>query len=198
MANRFGRNGFLDLTGKEIHNFTVVKKVINRVAKSTGREYIAWLCKCKCGNEFVTTTKSITRKTHSRKSCGCLNLDSRFRKSLTGEQAHMRHVISQYVQRTKKKKYKWNLTEEEATKILLSDCYYCGQPPSRIINIFKNCNAIKVSGIDRIDSKQGYCVGNVVPCCKTCNTAKSVMSQKDFYIWIKKVWEHINENSLHL
>ena len=31
---------------------------------------------------------------------------------------------------------------------------------------------------------------NSVPCCKYCNFAKHTMSEEDFYVWIKRVYEY--------
>lgn len=37
-------------------------------------------------------------------------------------------------------------------------------------------------GIDRVNSKIGYTLGNVVPCCKKCNTVKSdILSGQEMY-----------------
>jgi len=37
-----------------------------------------------------------------------------------------------------------------------------------------------------VDSARGYAVGNVVPCCRRCNTAKLDSTVKEFKLWIKK------------
>ncbi|WP_270996136.1 hypothetical protein [Listeria seeligeri] len=53
-----------DLTGKKIGRLLVVKEV---ATDKPGRN---WLCICDCGNEYVTTTSHLNRKT-GVKSCGC-------------------------------------------------------------------------------------------------------------------------------
>lgn len=42
------------------------------------------------------------------------------------------------------------------------------------------CNHYKASGLDRIDSSQGYTNTNTVPCCTLCNFAKANFSQDVF------------------
>jgi hypothetical protein len=59
----------------------------------------------------------------------------------------------------------------------------------RIGNKTSDC-VVKYNGIDRIDSTRGYLVGNVVACCKYCNTSKNTMTQKDFKQFIKRVYEY--------
>ena len=49
---------------------------------------------------------------------------------------------------------------------------------------------LKINGIDRIDNNIGYTNENSVPCCKTCNFAKNILSESQFYLWIKKIYEH--------
>ena len=58
----------IDLTGERYGRLTAIKiveKPINRKQKG-----IYWLCKCSCGNEFITTSNNL--RTGNTKSCGCL------------------------------------------------------------------------------------------------------------------------------
>lgn len=80
--------------------------------------------------------------------------------------------FSQYKSRAKKNNLKFNLSKKEFIFILEKDCYYCKTP---------NAN-----GIDRYSNNKGYYHGNIVPCCWTCNRAKSDMSFMDFEDYIQK------------
>ncbi len=62
--------------------------------------------------------------------------------------------------------------EFKALKHLDSPCHYCGLPPT---------------GLDRIDSSQGYLVENVVPCCYRCNLMKSDLTQADFIAHVRRI-----------
>lgn len=53
-----------DLSGKQFHDLTVVKRVEN---DSNGRSM--WKCKCVCGNELVVSGKHL--RNGNTKSCGC-------------------------------------------------------------------------------------------------------------------------------
>lgn len=54
---------------------------------------------------------------------------------------------------------KFTLCIEDFSTFWQADCNYCG-------------GAIATIGLDRVDSTKGYEIGNVVPCCKMCNTIK--------------------------
>jgi hypothetical protein len=50
-----------------------------------------------------------------------------------------------------------------------NECYYCHQPLPR-------CG----TGLDRLDHRVGYILGNVVPCCKSCNEIKGKLEGAGF------------------
>ena len=64
-------SAFIDLTGRTFNKLYVVKRVENKVVKSSKKvEKIQYLCRCECGNEVVVTGEGL--KTGHTKSCGCL------------------------------------------------------------------------------------------------------------------------------
>ena len=66
-------------------------------------------------------------------------------------------------------------------ELLNSPCAYCG---------CDNCN-----GIDRVDSKLGYTIGNTVPCCAICNKMKNNFTLEVFKDKISKIYKRIcNDN----
>lgn len=54
------------------------------------------------------------------------------------------------------------------------NCIYCG-------------DTVETIGLDRIDNKQGYVLGNIVPCCKFCNYMKREMTKEAFLTHCLKV-----------
>lgn len=57
------------------------------------------------------------------------------------------------------------LSFDRFKEVVSTPCYYCG---------FKLCSQVKEgSGIDRIDSRKGYEVGNVISCGHRCNLLKN-------------------------
>ena len=81
-------------------------------------------------------------------------------------------------------------------KMIYDDCFYCGSPPRQTIldgqfkGVRTSDKSITVNGIDRIDSSVGYVDGNVVTCCKYCNTAKSSLTQDEFKLLISNIYRH--------
>ena len=61
-----------DLTGMRFGRLTVIERMPDRVSNS-GYHEAMWRCKCDCGNEIVTKSKSLTRNVS--RSCGCLIKD---------------------------------------------------------------------------------------------------------------------------
>lgn len=185
MSNSLGRGGILDLTGQKINNYTIISRAPDK--KTTRSNYVVWNCLCDCGKNFTATSKEIKK---GRKSCGCLRYISQFRKTLTDEQAILRKIIFHYKYSSEKRNIVWNITEEEAIKLLTSPCYYCSQPPFRVCDYLKHCKPIVVSGIDRYDNLLGYEKGNCVSCCKICNVAKSTLTINEFKEWIEKIYKN--------
>lgn len=68
-----------------------------------------------------------------------------------------------------KKGYAWSLTDEEATGMMTSPCWYCGYLHDTFVN-----------GIDRQDNRVGYEAANCVPACKTCNFMKTCLDVTTF------------------
>ena len=99
----------------------------------------------------------------------------------------MRQLILQSYKRHKKKE--WKLSEDEFYRISQMDCYYCGEKPTQIKKSTNNTGDFIYNGIDRIDSKKGYIINNVVPCCRKCNVAKSDMKLSEFKKWAIKIGE---------
>jgi hypothetical protein len=71
------------------------------------------------------------------------------------------------------------ITLDEYKALQSQPCFYCqGQLP------------IQGSGLDRIDSSIGYVSGNVRPCCKSCNYAKSDLTESQFKEWILRIYNN--------
>lgn len=80
-----------------------------------------------------------------------------------------------YTTRCKRKGIEFRLSHEQFERLLGEDCYYCGALPNPL------------NTVDRIDSKQGYFVGNVITACNDCNRAKMDRSLFQFEEWLMKI-----------
>ena len=70
------------------------------------------------------------------------------------------------------------------------NCYYCGENPSnRRKGYFNNSGEFDYiyNGLDRVNNDLPYLIGNVVPCCKYCNSAKGNLTLAEFEEWIIRI-----------
>ena len=65
---------FIDIKGERFNNLTVIKRTPYK-----RNDEVYWLCKCDCGAMTIVASKKI--RTGHTKSCGCLSLETRFKKS---------------------------------------------------------------------------------------------------------------------
>lgn len=86
------------------------------------------------------------------------------------------------------------------------NCHYCNKPPTNCCNTYKNRKFLSqrakeegnfiYNGLDRIDNTKDHHLGNLVPACFQCNTAKSNQTLQEFKDWISRAHNHITENNL--
>lgn len=90
-----------------------------------------------------------------------------------------------YNRRSKQKNMDFTLTKSEFETLIISNCYYCNQEPSK--RNLRNYKNVLVNGIDRKDNLKGYTLDNCVPCCSNCNTIKMCLSEDQFIEKIKQI-----------
>ncbi len=99
----------------------------------------------------------------------------------------MRNIFSAYRRGSPARGLAFSLTLDEFRTLTSSDCYYCGNPPSRIRRIERGRSAYRYNGLDRVDNARGYESDNVVPCCRDCNTSKSNKGLQTFLAWAMRI-----------
>ncbi|NBK96464.1 MAG: hypothetical protein EOM50_00325 [Erysipelotrichia bacterium] len=148
------------------------------------RRHLYYKIKCKrCGEIFSRKKEAITNNFEKLKCRNCVH--TRFGKSLN---IILYNIFRSYTQNAKSRKIPWNLTEENFKEIITKPCTYCGDS-------YKKTENITYSGIDRIDSKEGYNINNCVPCCKICNMMKNNLSVDMFLSKIKQIHNRKLESS---
>lgn len=75
--------------------------------------------------------------------------------------------LTQIKSGAKKRGIEFNLSKDEFLTFWGKPCFYCG-------------DKIPTIGLDRINSDEGYSIGNVVSCCAICNTMKLAISRDVF------------------
>jgi hypothetical protein len=90
---------------------------------------------------------------------------------------------SAYKHRDKVRNRKFNLTQEFVRKSMASPCSYCGDT--------------KNIGLDRINNNIGHTMDNCIPCCRTCNVARSNNFTYEEMLKLGKTIASIKENRLN-
>ena len=163
-------------------NLTVVSEVYS-VRKSTLSTQRCVDCLCECGN---TAQVSVSRLVSGKaKSCGCLS-KAVLESDISKYEAGFRAVLRVYKYSAKERDLEFNLTRKTFEVLTSSDCTYCGKKPFQFQTRFSE---FKYNGIDRADNSKGYIEDNCVPCCKTCNRMKDVLSVNDFKNHVIKIVE---------
>lgn len=153
---------------------------------------VVWGCKCECGNfARVASTNLIYR---NKKSCGCLvnEYEEEIRRQEFTKKEEVVYstalngVYKSYQYSAKKRNHNFNLNLKQFYDLILQNCYYCGIPPN-IWRIFNETHFIISNGIDRVNNKKGYEIGNVVACCQNCNRSKKDLSIEDFKIYVTRL-----------
>ena len=85
----------------------------------------------------------------------------------------LKYAFGYYRKNAKSRGRYWGLSFEEFS-LFQCECLYCGDEMGAV-------------GIDRVDSSKGYIMGNVVPCCPTCNAMKTDHPQDYFINHCRKI-----------
>lgn len=110
----------------------------------------------------------------------------------------MTMLESQYRSTAKQRGIEFDLSWIDIYKICTRNCEYCGKPPVDG-NILRRNGVVKpYMGIDRIDSEEGYVLGNVVPCCKECNTMKGSRTIDEFRDSIWRCYNTMFLDAIHV
>lgn len=74
-----------------------------------------------------------------------------------------------------------------AVRLFNSNCHYCNGVPSNLLKL-NNKVIGRYQGIDRVDNNKGYISGNIVPCCKYCNSFKSNRTKIEFMDHLSRLY----------
>jgi len=140
---------------------------------------------CICGTKHICTSYNLRRKKNQKcKVC-----------SRNNPLSPIKDLYDSYKHDSKRRSrnYEFLLTFDQFKELVKLPCFYCGiEPIQEIKNKYFSSN---YNGLDRINNDIGYLFNNVVPCCKSCNTAKHAMSFEDFLQWVNRVYKHIQKQS---
>lgn len=183
-----------DLTGRTFGSLVAVSK-LPPFRTATGVPMTAWNCVCACGNrKKIRTIALLTGKTKTCGSQSCPSWIELHASRMAPSESGRNNLWALYKIRAIKKGLDFDLSKDQLGAIAASDCCYCGAKPSLKIVRWGAKSTFIYNGIDRIDSAGGYVIGNVQPCCMTCNKMKSSMPDAAFKAHIRRMYEVLSRS----
>lgn len=165
------------------------------VGKRGKNRHYFFLFKCRCGNRKELDGYRV--RLGLVDSCGCLrsaNARAMARARYVPGLGALTSQFWKFKSRACARGIEFAVTKEQFRAVTSEPCFYCGLPPEpRARHYSGNGTGRSVcfaSGLDRVDSRKGYVIDNVVPCCDACNRAKCAMTIEQFESWIKRVAAH--------
>lgn len=175
----------IELSGRRFGRWIVLKR-----AENSRFGYPQWLCRCICGTE-KTILGGPLRSSRSE-SCGCLSTELLARRSRKpGGYAAATVAWSRIRGNARRRGITFRLTRDQVMALIVLPCVYCGRSETNYARA--RLDTLKYSGLDRVDSAEGYVPDNVVPCCKFCNSGKLELSTKDFILDIRRMYENTKD-----
>ena len=184
---------FINLTDKKFENLSVLEYVQHMTKK--GRIYYAWKCLCSCGEYTFSRTSDLISGTKT-KCKKCSDYNSSKKRILPNDKSILNRIFRTYKRNSKKRNLTFELNQNEFERLLKLPCFYCNENPIQYKGNNISHKDFKRNGIDRLDSKKGYSLDNVITCCKFCNQAKSDMTQEEFINWISKTFNNLKNINL--
>lgn len=186
--------------GEKYGLFTIIDFVIKNVGKNRQLYYV---CECEC--KRIKEVPRFNLVNGFSNSCGCV---ARGKNILPPGEATLNEKYATCRHTAKLRNLEFNLTKEEYVEIVKSNCYYCGEPPSKYNKYLRKDGSLRkesrnnkitqftidrawvnINTVDRIDSDVGYTVTNCVPACWPCNEMKMDSNINDF---IKKIYKIVD------
>jgi hypothetical protein len=185
--------------GQQINNLTVLDNTAIRKKRRSiekNKRYYTYLIKCQCVCGKITYPRKHDLLIKRSVSCGCI--PSRLSPINVIQASSILRIIKKFRSTAAKNSRDWSLTDEEASILLNSPCFYCNRLGVNTIRFDSNSTlkSYKYNGIDRIDNNKGYHTLNVVSCCGDCNFAKHTKSFTNFLTLVKNVYENLKLQNL--
>lgn len=148
-----------------------------------------WECVCKCGMRKVVRNDSL--KDGSTRSCGCMmNPVGNNNKGWKGYGEISKSLWNRIMKDANKRNLSFTITIEYIWNLYLEQNRRCSLTNEVIVFGTTKMDRERTASLDRINSDDGYVVGNVQWVTKTVNFAKQSMSNEEFIELCEKVTKH--------
>jgi transposase len=134
---------------------------------------------CVCGTIYWRELSLLRSRVRQGRPQGCM----RCRHMKHGEQ-----TIGSYMRAIHRTKCPW-MTLNQSEVLAKQACFYCGAEPQNQAKcprtVVENFHGV-YQGIDEVVYGAGHTIGNILPCCITCNKAKNNRSLDVFCAWYNR------------
>jgi hypothetical protein len=163
--------------------------------KHNGYRSIRWNCRCDCGRLVDVAGFQLRQSNGTRQCLPCSRVVVGRQLRLPEGVAARNMALAGIRNRAKKRGQAWELDDETFDNLIQSPCSYCGRPPRNKARGWISCDTMIYSGIDRVDSSQGYTKENSVACCGRCNRWKSDATVEEFKAHVKLIYENLEKQN---
>lgn len=155
--------------GQSLGRWTVLT-----MGAKTSRGAVRWVCRCICGRERqVMATRLVRGQTNGCPSCSRQSRDQDCQWPFTI------YVIKKLRYDALKRGIEWNVTEQQLADLWRRQDSRCALTGLEL-NFRSRQGEDQLASLDRIDSSQGYVVGNVQWVHKDINRMKNAFDQNHF------------------
>lgn len=177
-----------DYIGKTFNRITIIGKDEERTTKDCF--YVTG--KCTCGRIKSYARHRLMGK-DAPQSCGCIQRELKAgKKYLPPGEAAIRETWRIYKENAKRRKFSFSIDLLNFKSLTQKPCHYCGAPPTNVHKTrTKTPDSCSYSGLDRVKTREGYSVENVVTCCAVCNWMKGTMEYAEFIKQVEKISNHL-------
>lgn len=170
-----------NIKGKKFGKLEVIERCYDEIRND---HRSVWLCRCECGNEIKKDLLALTK--HWR-CCGCSITPKGWKGVGKFPSSHWAGIVC--MARNYKrdfnltKEYLWNLYLEQNGRCALSNLEISFAKSSKT-------KSLRTASLDRIDSSQGYIIGNVQWVDKYVNKFKGSRDENNLIEYCRLVTEH--------
>lgn len=177
---------YQNLTGQQFGKWTVLRLSERGGTRENSAAY--WWCRCECG--YTAEVQAIALMRGRSLRCKTCYLRSRIKKHgdiNVGFFEHFRYGAE-------KRGISFNLTIEEAWQLFLKQDGRCALSGVKLTFVPYGWNYRhfdeQTASLDRIDSSDGYHIGNVQWVHKEVNFMKGRLADEEFIKWCKRIARH--------
>jgi hypothetical protein len=209
-ADSLDRAGPSDLV---IKRYPAVDLVGRRYGRLLVTEYLGfsksswcshWKCRCDCGWVVSVPGKALTRSDGATRSCGCIAAELSAQRAWKGHGELSRHYFHHVRLRAQRDDIVFNLTIEDAWDLFVTQDRRCALSgveinfgryrPAATDRRRGDWPRLNTASLDRVDSGDGYVLGNVQWVHKELNRMKGALSANEFVALCTSVVEHANQH----